>query len=293
MNLSQTYLQIDELFAEYLSDVDNNKDAIKTKLLKIICEVIKNDSKFKQYFLNGDIDYLPILTATNDALKYFKTDYKDSCFHKYLFKCIKNSLFKEISVNQQGNVLDYEKIKLLKRIKKLLILYKNDKQKVASALNISVSKLDSLINMSNVDSLNRTVNNDSSKIEIESLLPSRTSGIEENIFIIENVAEDLSLIEIAWKKVKEKHQSIISDWLSAKIIKELDEKNLLLLIGKTEDVLSFLEKYNFINIDIVKNYLFDNKYSLPITYDLIAIRHNVTKSAVSKKVNKFIEIVKN
>ena len=96
MDKQQAYSKIDELFSQYINCEEAfRKNTIKSKLLKVICDVVNSDYKYKAHIENGDFDYLPVLTATNDALKYFKQG-KEGSFHSYLFSCIHNAVIKDI-----------------------------------------------------------------------------------------------------------------------------------------------------------------------------------------------------
>ena len=128
MDLQQAYSKIDELYSQYVNTEEAYKNAIKSKLLKIVCDVINSDYKYKAHIDNGDFDYLPILTTTNDSIKFFPTS-KNTSFHSYLFSNIKKAVNKDIAQNKRkGFDLNYSNVNELKKIKKLLHLYKNNKQ---------------------------------------------------------------------------------------------------------------------------------------------------------------------
>ena len=130
MNLQLAYNQIDEYFSKY---IESGNELDKSKMLILICDVINSDYKYKDALANGDFDYLPILTATNEAIKYFNVEKEESSFHKYLFVCINNAVKKdiEISKGKDRSNLNYNNIKLLKKITKLMPIYQDNKQKFA------------------------------------------------------------------------------------------------------------------------------------------------------------------
>ena len=145
MDKQQAYSKIDELFSQYINCEEAfRKNTIKSKLLKVIRDVVNSDYKYKAHIENGDFDYLPVLNATNEALKYFKQE-KEGSFHSYLFTCIHNAVIKDIEGAIAPIVLNYANIKLKKKIKKLLKVYKENKEDVAQALDISVEKLNALL----------------------------------------------------------------------------------------------------------------------------------------------------
>ena len=108
MNKQQANSKIDELFSQYINcEEDFRKNIIKSKLLKVICDVVNSDFKYKSRIENGDFDYLPILTATNYSIKTFPNK---GCFHSYLFKSIKNAVTKDFAeTERKGLNLNYSR----------------------------------------------------------------------------------------------------------------------------------------------------------------------------------------
>ena len=50
MDLQQAYSKIDELYSQYIEcDEVFRKNTIKSKLLKIICDVVNSDYKYKSH----------------------------------------------------------------------------------------------------------------------------------------------------------------------------------------------------------------------------------------------------
>lgn len=181
MDLKQAYSKIDELYSQYANTEEACRNAIKSKLLKIICNVINSDYKYKVHIDNGDFDYLPVLTATNDSIKYFPAS-KSKSFHSYLFSNIKKSVNKDLAQNKRkGFNLNYSNSNELKKIKKLLPLYKNNKQKVAGALDISLEKLNALLASELVDYFSKPVGDEDSETDLGSLLSSTYVTIESKI----------------------------------------------------------------------------------------------------------------
>lgn len=84
MDLQLAYNQIDEYFSKYIES-SNEKDKSKMKMLKLICDVINSDFKYKKYFDNCTFDYSPVLNAINDSIKYYRSNDDSHPFHNYLF----------------------------------------------------------------------------------------------------------------------------------------------------------------------------------------------------------------
>ena len=55
MDLQLAYNQIDEYFSKYIES-GNEADKSKMKMLKLICDVINSDFKYKKYFDNCTFD---------------------------------------------------------------------------------------------------------------------------------------------------------------------------------------------------------------------------------------------
>jgi predicted DNA-binding protein YlxM (UPF0122 family) len=55
---------------------------------------------------------------------------------------------------------------------------------------------------------------------------------------------------------------------------------------------NFLFRYSYINKDIVKSFFEDKSFELSLTYESIAEKYGITKSAVYKKVQIFIDELK-
>ena len=112
MDLQQAYSKIDELYSQYISVDDLYRNAIKAKLIKLLCDVIKSDYNIKKYFENGDTDYLPILEAFNDSLKYYNVEKSKGSFHVYLISNIKKRIYKDVegmSLNLTDNAFKERK----------------------------------------------------------------------------------------------------------------------------------------------------------------------------------------
>ena len=75
MDLQQAYSKIDELYSQYVNTEEAYRNAIKSKLLKIVCDVINSDFKYKAHIENGDFDYLPVLTATNNIFQHLRINH--------------------------------------------------------------------------------------------------------------------------------------------------------------------------------------------------------------------------
>lgn len=294
MDKQQAYLKIDELFSQYIDTEESfRRDAIKSKILKIICDIVNSDSDYKPHIENGDFDYLPILTATNDALKYFKQK-EEGCFHSYLLSCIKNAVNKDLEKNSgKGFALNYSNIKELKKVKKLLQLYKGNKQKVVAVLDISEEKMDALLLSEKIDYFSKQITGSDSESTIEDYLPaSKYESIESKIDAEDDLNRLLTAFDLAWKDLKEIHQDIVSDWLTNITLSALETSKNIKFMEDQGEAIKFLFKYSYIKREIVQAYFASKEFELSLTYESIGNKYGITKAAVYKKVQNFVEELK-
>lgn len=290
MDLQLAYNNIDECFSKY---IESGNETEKSKMLKIICDVINSDYKYKTALANGDFDYLPVLIATNDAIKHFNSDKEESSFHKYLFVCINNAVKKdiEISKGKDRSNLTYNNIKLLKKIKKLMPIYQDNKQKVAEVLDISVDKLNELL-YSQVTSLDKEIESDEAKAPLSDFIASEGLTPEEAFESKEKLQDLFIQFDSAWKDIKPIHQGVVSDWLTALILSILEKPEYALFMEDKDEAFSFFSKFDFINRAIVNFFYNKRDYILPLTFEAVGQIHGITKSAVYKKILVFSEELK-
>lgn len=290
MDLQLAYNQIDEYFSKY---IESGNETDKSKMLKVICDVINSDYKYKGALANGDFDYLPVLIATNDAIKHFNLDKEESSFHKYLFICIHNAVNKdiEISKGKDNANLNYNNIKLLKKIKKLMPIYQDNKSKVAEALNITIDKLNELL-YSQVSSLDKENESDESESTVADFISSEELTPEEAFESKEKLQDLFTKFDSAWKELKTVHQGVVSDWLTALILSILEKPDYAVFMENKGEALNFFSKFDFINIAIVSYFYDEAGYILPLTYEAIGQLHGITKGAVYKKILVFSEDLK-
>lgn len=292
MDLQQAYTKIDELYSQYIEcDEVFRKNTIKSKLLKIICDVVNSDYKYKSHIENGDFDYLPILTATNDAIKSFSNK---GHFHSYLFKSINRAIKKDFEENERKGInLNYSNIQELKRIKKLLELYNYDKEKLVRVLDISKEKIEALLLSEKIDYFSNHIQSSDSELTVEDILPaSKYETIEIRIVREDDINKLLNTFDSAWKDLKVLHQEIISDWLTNITLSALETSNNISFMENKNNAFNFLFRYSYINKDIVKSFFEDKSFELSLTYESIAEKYGITKSAVYKKVQIFIDELK-
>lgn len=290
MDLQLAYNQIDEYFSKY---IESGNEADKSKMFKLICDVINSDYKYKDALANGDFDYLPVLTATNEAIKYFNVEKEESSFHKYLFVCINNAVKKdiEISKGKDRSNLNYNNIKLLKKIKKLMPIYQDNKQKVAEALEISIEKIDELL-YSQVTSLDKEIESDDSVSTVADFIASEGLTPEEAFESKEKLHDLFTQFDLAWKEIKPIHQGVVSDWLTALILSILEKPDYAVFMEYKDEAFSFFFKFDFINRAIVNFFYNEKDYILPLTFEAVGQIHGITKAAVYKKIHVFSEELK-
>ena len=292
MDLQQAYSKIDELYSQYVNTEEAYKNAIKSKLLKIVCDVINSDYKYKAHIDNGDFDYLPILTTTNDSIKFFPTS-KNTSFHSYLFSNIKKAVNKDIAQNKRkGFDLNYSNVNELKKIKKLLHLYKNNKQKVADALDISLEKLNALLASELVDYFSKPIGDDDSEKDLGSTLSSTYDSIEDKIGLEDKLNSSLTVFDKVWKNIKPKHQEIISFWLTNITLSVLENSKSISFMENPEEAYQFLFRYSYIDRQTIQSFFSKKSFELKFTYDSIAEKFGITKSAVCKKIAIFTDELK-
>lgn len=290
MDLQLAYNQIDEYFSKY---IESGNEADKSKMLKLICDVINSDYKYKDALANGDFDYLPVLTATNEAIKYFNVEKEESSFHKYLFVCINNAVKKDIEISngKDRSNLNYNNIKLLKKIKKLMPIYQDNKQKVAEVLDISVDKLNELL-YSQVTSLDKEIESDEAKAPLSDFIASEGLTPEEAFESKEKLQDLFIQFDSAWKEIKPIHQGVVSDWLTALILSILEKPDYAVFMEDKDEASDFFSKFDFINRAIVNFFYNKRDYILPLTFEAVGQIHGITKSAVYKKILVFSEELK-
>ena len=290
MDLQLAYNQIDEYFSKY---IESGNEADKSKMLKVICDVINSDYKYKDALANGDFDYLPVLTATNEAIKYFTAEKEASSFHKYLFVCISNAIKKDIEISKGKDRfnLNYNNIKLLKKIKKLMPIYQDNKQKVAEALEISIEKIDELL-YSQVTSLDKEIETDDSVSTVADFIASEGLTPEEAFESKEKLQNLFTQFDSVWKEIKPIHQGVVSDWLTALILSILEKPDYAVFMEDKDEAFSFFFKFDFINRAIVNFFYDERDYILPLTFEAVGQIHGITKSGVYKKILVFSEELK-
>lgn len=291
MDKQQAYSKIDELFSQYINCGEAfRKNTIKSKLLKVICDVVNSDCKYKSHIENGDFDYLPVLTATNDALKYFMQG-KEGSFHSYLFSCIHNAVIKDIEENATPIVLNYANIKLKKKIKKLLTAYKDNKEAVAKALDISVEKLNSLLDSEKTTS-NKRENEDGTETNVWDYIKSEVINEDQKIELEKQYDKIFNTIDNIIKDIKPIHQVVISDWLTATFLSYVETSKSIPIFSNKEEIINYFKRFSFVSHKIINQFFFYKKYELPLTYDAIAEIHGITKGAVSKKIDFFLNDIR-
>ena len=291
MDKQQAYSKIDELFSQYINCEEAfRKNTIKSKLLKVICDVVNSDFKYKSHIENGDFDYLPVLTATNDALKYFKQG-KEGSFHSYLFSCIHNAVIKDIEENEATIVLNYANIKLKKKIKKLLKVYKENKEAVAQTLDISVEKLNALLDSEKTTS-NVRKNEDGTESNVWDYIKSEIINEDQKIEIEKQYDKIFNTIDDIWKDIKSIHQVVISDWLTATFLSYVETSKSLPIFNDKEEIIKYFKRLSFVSHKIINQFFNYKNYELPVTYEAIAEIHGITKSAVSKKIDFFLNDIR-
>ena len=291
MDKQQDYSKIDELFSQYVNCEEAfRKYTIKSKLLKVICDVVNSDYKYKSHIENGDFDYLPVLTATNDALKYYNQR-KEGSFHFYLFSCIHNAVKKDIEENATPIVLNYANIKLKKKIKKLLTAYKDNKEAVAKALDISIEKLDALL-ASEKTSSNVRKNEDGTETNVWDYIKSEVINEDQKIELEKQYDKIFNNIDDIWKDIKPIHQVVISDWLTATFLSYVENSKSIPIFNNKEGIIKYLKRFSFVSHKIINQFFNYKNYELPVTYEAIAEIHGITKSAVSKKIDVFLNDIR-
>lgn len=291
MDKQQAYSKIDELFSQYINCEEAfRKNTIKSKLLKVICDVVNSDYKYKAHIENGDFDYLPVLKATNEALKYFKQEKKGS-FHLYLFTCIHNAVIKDIEGDTSPIVLNYANIKLKKKIKKLLKVYKENKEAVAQALDISVEKLNDLLDSEKTTS-NVRKNEDGTESNVWDYIKSEIINEDQKIEIEKQYDKIFNTIDDIWKDIKSIHQVVISDWLTATFLSYVETSKSLPIFNDKEEIIKYFKRFSFVSHKIINQFFNYKNYKLPVTYVAIAEIHGITKSAVSKKIDFFLNDIR-
>ncbi len=290
MDLQLAYSKVDNLYLEYAKSDDLYKNAIKTKLIKIICDIV--NLKYKKLIDDGNFDYLPVLTATNNVIKSFSTA-KDKRFSLYLFRSIENAIKNDIEQNKRiGFELNNSAIKRIRKIKKHIELYNGDKKKASEILGISIEKVNNLLALDETAYIETKLGAENSDFELGDTLKSNFLSIEDKIDSADAVDKVLKRIDKIWASMKSIHKEIVSDWLTNQTLAAVDSSKSIPFMESPELAFEFFSRYEFINKNIIQAFFNDKTFELSLTYDSVAEKYGVTKSAVYKKISIFVEAYK-
>ena len=101
----------------------------------------------------------------------------------------------------------------------------------------------------------------------------------------EELSKYLTLINKEWLKQKEETRIVLSELLTRDLLADLEKNNL------SEDFIDMFAGIDFISKQMVKSFSSDNNYRLPSQQE-IGDKYGLTKSAVSVKLKRFIEKLK-
>ncbi|MBR5966199.1 MAG: hypothetical protein IK015_08820, partial [Treponema sp.] len=173
-----------------------------------------------------------------------------------------------------------------------LQLCNNDKKKASNILGISVEKLDSFLVLDGADYIEKKLGTEDSDFELGDTLKSNFLSIEDKIDSVDAFDNVLKNVDAIWMSMKPIHKDIISDWLTNQTLAAVESSKSVSFMEGPEHAFKFFGRYGFINKKIVQAFFNDKTFELSLTYDSIAEKYGITKSAVYKKISIFIETYK-
>lgn len=200
-----------------------------------------------------------------------------------------------------------EKLDLMRKIKKedahLSTLIKNKERRaeqIKKLLGLDDSEFELLYSraMNKTQSLDSCCSGESDEISPIDFVKDESSDIEETIVggmeAREALISILSQMQRLWEK---KGDKLLSDILTVYILQTMFDKTSS-TVASTSNIsavyanIDILQKFSFLNREMVNRFFDDTTYSLPSQVEIGAMYGGLTKSAVSKKLSRFLESLK-
>ena len=298
-NLNVDFVNIGELYVIYknaLLDKEKNFKIIETTKEKIVEEFWKITQKVRSFSPEMKEDSVSIVKAITSCLKTY-TDKEPEEFCKLTFASIKKSVSRAAStlafVEKTGmHITDQEdrkRKKIEKAYKQYACMNKDNKyafiEYAEVYLGFSREDLETYLFPATTLSL-FVINNNGEEYSIGD--SSSAKNVLGRITQFPDTCEfeaQLKIINETWLKQKEDSKLVLSVAITV---------DLLVYFSKAlmdVDLLSVLQKFDFIDKKILSSFFKDKNYKLP-TQTEIGVMFNLSKSGVSVKVTRFIKSIK-
>ena len=197
-----------------------------------------------------------------------------------------------------------EKLNLIRKIKKedehLSTLIKNKgrrAEQIKKLLRLDDSEFELLYNcaINKTQSLDSCYSGENDEIYLMDFVKDESLDIEgtivEGIEARKALTSILSQMQQLWEKKRDKS---LSDILTVYILQTMFDKTSSTVASTSKKSITYanidiLQKFSFLNREMVNSFFNDTTYSLPNQVEIGAMHGGFTKSAVSKKLSRFLE----
>ena len=311
--------EINTLYFEYASlknkeNVENRLQVLKTSIIVETCKMFHLDRVGYHY---KDINYQEyaeeIFVAVKDSLEYYKiktVDKIDEGFAKYLITSVKKKVKFAAAQGavEEKNTMDIprDKILLLRRIKKendqlfRLGIKNQEKRFYQIQLNLGLSEKDckELIPLALEESisLDKTISKEEDGVNLGSLIGTKDFSPQDMIEKRDTLVSVMKAIQNSWIEFEPETRSLLSDALTADILGTMFDSGALDSvsgeISSEYENMDVFESFHFINQEMLRKYFQDSTYKLPTQTEIGLAHGGMSKSGVSKKLNKFYKMIK-
>lgn len=229
-------------------------------------------------------------------------------FARYVLSSVKrklNYLKAHEGINEANQMkIPREKLDLVRKIKKedehLSSLIKNKERRakqIKKLLTLDDSEFELLYNcaMNKTQSLDSCYSEESDEISLIDFVKDESLDIEgaivEGIEARKTLTSILSQMQQHWEKKRDK---VLSDILTVHILQTMFDKTSSTVASTSKNSIAYanidiLQKFSFLNREMVNSFFNDTTYSLPNQVEIGAMHGGLTKSAISKKLSRFLE----
>lgn len=229
-------------------------------------------------------------------------------FARYVLSSVKrklNYLKAHEGINEANQMkIPREKLDLVRKIKKedehLSSLIKNKERRaeqIKKLLTLDDSEFELLYNcaMNKTQSLDSCYSEESDEISLMDFVKDESLDIEgaivEGIEARKTLTSILSQMQQHWEKKRDK---ALSDILTVHILQTMFDKTPSTVASTSKNSIAYanidiLQKFSFLNREMVNSFFNDTTYSLPNQVEIGAMHGGLTKSAISKKLSRFLE----
>lgn len=229
-------------------------------------------------------------------------------FARYVLSSVKrklNYLKAHEGINEANQMkIPREKLDLVRKIKKedehLSSLIKNKERRaeqIKKLLTLDDSEFELLYNcaMNKTQSLDSCYSEESDEISLMDFVKDESLDIEgaivEGIEARKTLTSILSQMQQHWEKKRDK---ALSDILTVHILQTMFDKTPSTVASTSKNSIAYanidiLLKFSFLNREMVNSFFNDTTYSLPNQVEIGAMHGGLTKSAISKKLSRFLE----